>query len=98
MYALANVGFTAMMPVRKPKFLLSLVRGNNDYQRLQASAAVQAAERLGAELQVTSATGDSIKQSQDLLTVIQTPALHPDAIVVGPAGPPMPQVAAAAAA
>ncbi len=94
----AQSSFYGPDAVRKPRFLLSLVRENNDYQRLQASAAVQAAERLGAELQVTSANGDSIKQSQDLLTVIQTPSLHPDALVVEPAGTPMPHVARAAAA
>jgi len=73
------------------------VRENNDYQRLQASSAVQAAERLGAELQVTNANGDSIQQSQDLLTIIQTPSLRPDALIVEPAGTPMPHVARAAA-
>lgn len=84
--------------VRKLKFLLSLVREDNDFQRLQAAAAVRAAERLDAELQVTSANGDSIKQTQDLLTIIQTPELRPDALLVEPAGTPMPHVAQAAVA
>jgi ABC-type sugar transport system substrate-binding protein len=84
--------------VKKIRIFFSLVRENNDYQRLQASAAAQAAERLDVDLQVRSANGDSIKQGQDLLDVIQTPALRPDAIMVEPAGTSMPQVARAAVA
>jgi ABC-type sugar transport system substrate-binding protein len=82
--------------VKKIRVLLSLARENNDYQRLQASIAEQTAARMDVELTIISAKGDSIKQSQDLLDVIQTSSLRPDAIVVEPAGTTMANVAKAA--
>ncbi len=82
--------------MKKPKVFLSLARENNDYQRLQASVAEQSAARLGVELTITSGNGDSIKQSQDLLDVIQSSSKRPDAIVVEPAGTTMANVARAA--
>ena len=84
--------------MKKPRVFLSLARENNDYQRLQASVAEQSAARLGVELTITSGNGDSIKQTQDLLDVIQSSSLRPDAIVVEPAGTTMANVARAAVA
>jgi len=84
--------------VKKPRVFLPLARENNDYQRLQASVAEQSAARLGVELTITSGNGDSIKQTQDLLDVIQSSSLRPDAIVVEPAGTTMANVARAAVA
>ncbi len=84
--------------MKKPRIFLSLVRENNDYQRLQASVAEQTASRLGADLQIISADGDSIKQTQDLLDVVQNASLRPDAIMVEPAGTTMANVARAAVA
>lgn len=74
------------MAVKKLRFLLSLITRENDYQREQASAAFEAAERLGVELQVLFADNDSIQQSTQLLSVIQAGRTPPDAILVEPAG------------
>jgi len=84
--------------VKKNRVFLSLARENNDYQQLQASTAEQTAALLGVELTIASAKGDSIKQTQDLLDVIQASSLRPDAIVVEPAGTTMAHVAKAAVA
>ena len=82
------------------RFVLSLVSQDNDYQQAQAAAGEETALRLGVNVEVMFCNGDAIKQSQQLLTIIQsrTPTSHISGIVVQPAGTGMRQVAAAAAA
>jgi ribose transport system substrate-binding protein len=85
--------------MKKLKFILSLTNNDNDYQIEQATAAVAAAKRLGAEVQVIDAENDAVTQSQQLVKVIQsrTDSL-PDGIIFEPVGgTAMPQVARAAA-
>ena len=86
--------------MKRLTFVLSLTNGDNDYQVEQATAAEEAAERLGVGLQVLTADNDAINQSQQLLKVIQSHAdAHPDGIIFEPAGgTALPQVARAAAA
>src|SRR3954470_23700424 len=66
----------------------------------QASAAEEAAQRSGADLQILDAENDAILQSQQLLKIIQSNTeAHPDGIIFEPVGgTAMPQVARAAAA
>jgi ribose transport system substrate-binding protein len=80
----------------KLNVFISLVTKDNDYQQEQAAAAADAARRLDAETQIVYASNDAVKQSQQLLDVIQNRAQHPDAILVMPVGTGMPLVAAAA--
>src|ERR1035437_10200449 len=84
---------------KKLRFLLSLTNDDNDYQIEQASAARQAAGKLGVELQIVYAGNDGIVQSQQLLSSIHSAnAPRPDAILFEPAGSTAhPQVARAAA-
>ena len=86
--------------MKKLKFLLSLTTDDNDYQIEQAVSAQEAARRLGFELDIIYAGNDAIKQSQQLLDIIQSRSgNHPDGIVFEPAGgTALPQVARAAAA
>lgn len=84
--------------MKKLKLLLSLTTKDNDYQQEQATAAEDSARRLGVDLQIIYADNDSITQSQQLLTAIQSPTLRPDAIIFEPVGgTALPQVARAAA-
>lgn len=82
------------------RFVLSLTTADNDYQIEQAAAATLAAQRLGIDLKILYAQNDSILQSQQLLTIIQSqPEARPDGIILEPVGgTAMPQVARAAAA
>jgi len=86
--------------MKKLNFLLSLTNNDNDYQLEQATAANEAAKRLGVELNILSADNDAINQSQQLLHVIQSHAdSHPDGVIFEPVGgTALPQVARAAAA
>lgn len=86
--------------MKKLRFLLSLTTDDNDYQLEQASAARQAAGKLGVDLEILHAANDGIVQSQQLLAHIQSSsAPQPDAIIFEPAGATaFPQVARAAAA
>ena len=80
--------------MKKLKLLVSLVSNENDYQREQARAVTEMADRLGAEAQIIYAEGDAINQSQQLLDFIQgTPESRPDGIVCHPAGTGLSQVA-----
>jgi ABC-type sugar transport system substrate-binding protein len=80
--------------MKKLRLLVSLVSNENDYQREQARAVTEMADRLGAETQIIYAEGDSINQSQQLLDAIQAaPESRPDAIVCHPAGTGLSQVA-----
>jgi len=84
--------------MKKLSFLVSLVTDKNDYQREQATAAEEAAQRLGVEIKIIYADGDAITQSQQLLNVIQSSGERPDGVVCQPAGTGLAQVASAAAA
>jgi ribose transport system substrate-binding protein len=86
--------------MKKPNFLISLTTSENDYQQEQASAAGQAAQRLGVDIQIIYAENDAITQSQQLLKIIQSSTgPRPDAIILEPAGgTALPQVARAATA
>jgi ribose transport system substrate-binding protein len=85
--------------MKKLKLLVSLVSNENDYQREQARAVSEMANRSGAEAQLIYAEGDAINQSQQLLDAIQgPPESRPDAIVCHPAGTGLSQVAHTAVA
>jgi ribose transport system substrate-binding protein len=56
----------------KPRFLISLITKENDYQREQASAAESVARELGVEVEVIYANSDPITQSQQLLGILQS--------------------------
>lgn len=86
--------------MKKLSLLVALTTDDNDYQIEQAAAAEDAAKRNGAELKIVYADNDAIRQSQQLLQVIQSASSpKPDAIVFEPAGSTsLPQVARAAAA
>src|SRR5260370_28016774 len=85
--------------MKKLKFLVSLTTNDNDYQIEQAAAAEEAARRLGADVQIIYAENDSITQSQQILSIIQSRSeSHPDGIIFEPVGgTALPQVAPAAA-
>ena len=79
--------------------LISLTTIDNDYQQEQAASAEAAARRLGVQIRIVHAENDAIKQSQQLLEAIQSPAAsRPSAIVLEPVGTALPKVAQAAAA
>src|SRR5271156_2101134 len=82
------------------KFFLSLPTDDNDYQQEQAAAAKDTARRLGFDLEVAYANNDAIKQSDQILRVIQSPPeIRPQAILFEPLGATsLPQVARAASA
>jgi ribose transport system substrate-binding protein len=86
--------------VKKSKFLVSLTTRDNDYQQEQATAAQDAAARLGVDVELVYAEGDAVLQSQQLLKAIQAaPASRPAGIIFEPVGgTAMPQVARAAVA
>ena len=71
--------------MKKLKVLASLVNNENEYQREQARAVTQMAERLSIEGTIIFADGDAINQSQQLLDAIQSPPeARPDAIICHP--------------
>lgn len=81
----------------KLRFVVSLITDDNDYQRQQASAAQEAATRLGVDLQTLFAKNDAICQSQQLLDVIQARNAGVNGILVEPASrTAFPKVAQAA--
>lgn len=84
--------------MKKLRFLVALRKRESSYQRQNATAVEKAAVRLGVELETVFATGDAIAQSEQLLKVIQSSNLRPDAILCAPIGSTMMQVARAAAA
>lgn len=69
--------------MKKLSFVVSLPN-ENDYQREQAKAAAETAERLAAEIRVLEADNDAVIQSQQLLEVVQSSAAPPDAILFEP--------------
>jgi ribose transport system substrate-binding protein len=84
----------------KFKFFLSLPTDDNDYQQEQAAAARETAKRLGFDLEIAHADNDAIKQSDQILKVIQAaPENRPQGILFEPLGATsLPQVARAASA
>jgi ABC-type sugar transport system substrate-binding protein len=82
--------------MKKLKFVVSLIEEKNDYQREQAAAAEEAAQRLNVDAKIIYAENDAITQSQQLLEMIQSSGERPDGIVVHPAGTGLAQVATAA--
>jgi len=86
-------------PMKRMRFVVSLISNENDYQLEQAVAAEEAGRRLGIDVQILYADSDSITQSQQLLGVIQSRDSHPDGIIFEPVGgTALPQVAKAATA
>jgi ribose transport system substrate-binding protein len=87
-----------LVVARTPRFIVSLLTQDNDYQVEQAISAEDAARSLAVEVQILYADNDSILQSQQVLKYIQgDPAEHPDGIVMEPVGGTgLPQVARAA--
>src|SRR5579863_1043523 len=83
--------------MQKLRFVVSLITDENDYQRQQATAAQEAAARLGVDLQILFAKSDAIHQSQQLLDIIQTRDSGVSGILVEPASrTAFPKVAQAA--
>ncbi len=76
--------------------VVSLITKENDYQRAQAAAAENTAQRLGVNVRILYANSDALEQSQQLLTLIQDRGKRPHGIVVEPVGTGMTQVATAA--
>jgi ribose transport system substrate-binding protein len=85
--------------MKKLNLILSLTNNDNDYQLEQATAATEAAKRLGADLRIIYAENDAITQSQQILKVIQSRSeTVPDGIIFEPVGgTALAQVARAAA-
>lgn len=86
--------------MKKPRFVLSLITHDNDFQMEQAASAEETARRLGVDVQVLFAENDTILQSQQILKIVQSSSdTLPDGILLEPVGGTgLPQVARAAAA
>jgi ribose transport system substrate-binding protein len=83
--------------MKKLRFVVSLITNDNDYQRQQASAAQEAATRLGVAIETLFAESDPIHQSQQLLDVVQARDSGVTGILVEPASrTAFPKVAQAA--
>src|SRR5216683_5825627 len=78
--------------------VVSLITQDNDYQVEQAAAAEETAGRLGVDVEILYADGDSIQQSQQILKFVQIEReSRPDGIILEPVGgTALPQVARAA--
>jgi ribose transport system substrate-binding protein len=86
-------------PSAKLTFVISLITQESDYQREQASCAQEVARRLSVDIEISYADNDAIKQSQQLLQVVQNRSSGVNALILEPAGnTAFPQVARAAAA
>jgi len=84
--------------VKRLKFLVCLRKQESSYQRQNAAAAQEAANRLGVDARIEFAGSDAIEQSDQLLkTIHSAPDLRPDGILCAPAGTTMMQVARSAA-
>jgi ribose transport system substrate-binding protein len=92
-------GKTNPNPPAKLTFALSLITRESDYQQEQAISAQECARRLNVDLEISYCDNDAIKQSQQLLDVIQNRSREVNALIFEPAGSTaFPQVARAAAA
>ncbi len=80
----------------KLNVVVALTTRDNDYQAEQAAAVAEVAARLNVKLQVIYADNDAVKQTQQLIKIIQDADPKPHAILVEPVGTGMPQVAKAA--
>jgi ribose transport system substrate-binding protein len=70
--------------VKKLRFVISLPN-DNSYQREQAKAARETADRMGAEVQILDAKNDAVTQSSQVLEFIQSPpGSRPDAVLFEP--------------
>ena len=89
-----------MIPFKMKRLhvVVSLITQDNDYQVEQAAAAQEAADRLGVDVEILYADGDSIQQSQQILQFVQADReSRPDGIILEPVGGTgLPQVARAA--
>jgi ABC-type sugar transport system substrate-binding protein len=89
----------SLNPLAKLTFALSLITRESDYQQEQAICAQECVRRMGADIEIMYADNDAIKQSQQLLQVIQNRSHELNALIFEPAGnTAFPQVARAAAA
>lgn len=86
--------------MKRLRVVVSLITQDNDYQVEQAAAAEEAAHRLGMDIEVVYADGDSIQQSQQILKYVQSPPdARPSGIIFEPVGGlALPQVGRAAVA
>jgi ABC-type sugar transport system substrate-binding protein len=86
--------------MKRLRVVVSLITQDNDYQVEQATAAEEAARRLGVDVEVLYADADSIQQSQQILKYVQAPPeTRPDGIIFEPVGGlALPQVGRAAVA
>jgi ABC-type sugar transport system substrate-binding protein len=83
----------------KLTFVLSLITRESDYQQEQAISAQECARRLKVDIEISYCDNDAIKQSQQLLEVIQNRSHGVNALIFEPAGSTaFPQVARAAVA
>jgi ribose transport system substrate-binding protein len=74
----------AWAAMKQLHFVVSLP-SSNGYQREQAAGAREAARQLGASVQVVHSDSDAVKQSQQILEVIQSRSTpRPDAILFEP--------------
>lgn len=80
----------------KLNVVVALTTRDNDYQAEQAAAVSEMAAKLGVTLQVIYAENDAVKQTQQLIKIIQDAGPKPQAILVEPVGTGMPQIAKAA--
>ena len=97
---LSRVSADDVVIMKRLRVVVSLVRQDNDYQQEQAASAEEAAIRLGVDVEIVYAGGDSIQQSQQVLKFVQADrGSRPDGIMVHPVGGTgLPQVARAAVA
>jgi len=71
---------------------------NNDFQAEQVRAARSAADRLGVHLQVIHIEHDAVRQSDEILKLLQSDSpVRPDGILFEPVGTPLAQAARVAA-
>jgi ABC-type sugar transport system substrate-binding protein len=92
-------GSKSSNPSAKLTFVVSLITQESDYQREQAYSADQAARRLNVDVEICYADDDAIKQSGQLIDVVQNRSSRVNALILEPAGQTaFPQVARAAAA
>ena len=84
----------------KLRFLVSLRSKDSSYQKQNAVAVQQVANRLGVDVELLFSGKDAIAQSEQLLKVIHSSSqgLRPQGILCAPAGTTMTQVARAAVA
>ncbi len=92
-----------MAPMKKLKFLLSLIMRENAYQRQHASQAEEVARGLGVDIKIQYANNDAITQSEQLLNTIHSSSHDsshdspPDGIICAPVGTTLAHVARSAA-